>query len=146
MAAAQGIRTEIWVWMRDPAEADPPVLSPSGTVSTPGIPPVPPPGHALIRPQNEPGVLLTVPKRSPYRAPFKTKPKSAVFWQSDKIKQSHKHVYLPVFVPGRVLDHPGKRSCFKRVYGPNNRIVWGSILAYFGKPDVIRARIRGVMG
>ena len=46
----------------------------------------------LIRAQIRSRFPSPTPKRSPYRAPFKNNPKSAVFWQSDKLKRSHRRV------------------------------------------------------
>ena len=57
----------------------------------------------LIRAQYGPRLPHFRSKRSPFRAPFKNKPKSAVFWQSDKIKRPHiavlraDHRYIWVF-------------------------------------------------
>ncbi len=66
---------------------------------------------APIRPQISPGFPFPVQNPGPYRAPSQSEPKMAVFLQSDEIKRSHKHVFLPVFRHGRVLDRPGKRIC-----------------------------------
>jgi len=50
----------------------------------------------LFRAQIEPGLTVSIPKRSPYRALFKNKPKDALFWQSDEIKHPHKRVLRAV--------------------------------------------------
>jgi hypothetical protein len=43
------------------------------------------------------------PKISPHRAPFKNNPNLALFWQTDKIKDSRIAVLRPVFGPGWVF-------------------------------------------
>jgi hypothetical protein len=58
----------------------------------------------LIRAQYGLQLPIFRSKRSPYRAPFKNKPKSAVFWQMDEIKGSRiailKADLMPVWVFG----------------------------------------------
>ena len=57
-----------------------------------------------IRAQFEPHSPFDHPKRSPYRAPFLNTLKSAVFCQSDELKQPHIAVLRPDSGPGWVFD------------------------------------------
>jgi|UPI00064ED00A hypothetical protein len=72
-------------------------------------------------------------QKSPYRAPFKNKPKSAVFLQTDDFNKAHKGPFLPRSHLKRVFGRSRKKVPKKGLYGPIMGILWGSILAYFGE-------------
>ena len=87
----------------------------------------------LIRPQIESELPFPAPNRSPYRAPFKNKPKLTVFWQTDEIKSSRIGLFQPVSGPKRVFGRSRKKVPKKGRYRPIMGSIWGSIWAYFGK-------------
>jgi hypothetical protein len=57
----------------------------------------------------------------------------AVFWQTDKIKQPHKRVFSQDPDAILVFHRSQKKMPKERICGPVKGIIWGSILAFFGK-------------
>src|SRR5208283_1711119 len=77
----------------------------------------------LIRARFEPGFAVSGFNRSPYRAPFKKKLKSALFWQSDEFKRSHRSVLQPDPRAGWVFVRSRKKRLPDGFYCPITGII-----------------------
>ena len=83
-------------------------------------------------PNMAPDCHISRSKRSQFRAPFKNKPKSAVFWQSDKIK--HARIFAVLRANTGTFGFSivaGNQWLSEREYDGLIGIIWGSIWAYF---------------
>lgn len=117
---------------------------------------LPPPDHptsrTLIRARFKPGSSFPGYKRRSYWAPFKTKPKLAVFLQSDKINGSRIRGLQPDPGPGWVFIRSRKKMPKNRppmpvlghYMGLNSDVFWQ--INQFKGPDLLHGESDGYTG